>query len=149
MIFFNAIKERHWWRTVVYCLSKSGWDCETHIVMVLALVYYDKGCLKETDLLNYKTASNQIPMSMNLHIRNKSHLFIYICRSVWATRMIQPMKLQKKNEIQVWHRYIWLKKNTHIFANWSCSDFLVLPNMEPNLVPFFVATSCLHQFLKI
>ena len=47
MIFFNAIKQRHWWRRVVYCLSKSGWDCETYIVMVLALVYYDKGCLKE------------------------------------------------------------------------------------------------------
>ena len=47
MIFFNAIKQRHWWRRVVYCLSKSGWDCETYIVMVLPLVYYDKGCLKE------------------------------------------------------------------------------------------------------
>ena len=82
MIFFNAIKQRHWWRKVVYCLSKSGWGCETYIVMVLALVYYDKGCLKEKKtLLNYITAPNQIPMSitcMNLYIRNKSHLFIYI-----------------------------------------------------------------------
>ena len=45
--------------------------------------------------------------------------------------------------------YMIKKKHTHIFANWSCSDFLVLPNMEPNLVPFFIATGCLHQFLKI
>ena len=161
MIFFNAIKQRHWWRKVVYCLSKSGWDCETYIVMVLALVYYDKGCLKEKKtLLNYITAPNQIPMSitcMNLYIRNKSHLFIYIyiyiCRSVWAARMMQPMKLQKKNEIQVWHRYIWLKKkNTHTHTFLQIGHvliFLVLPNKEPNLVPFFVATGCLQQFLKI
>ena len=49
-----------------------------------------------------------------------------------------------------------IKKNTHTHTHThtflqigQVLIFLVLPNKEPNLVPFFVATGCLQQFLKI